>query len=136
MGDYLFGAALSGQTVWFLGSAVVGAAAMLLYTLVRVFTRGLPKGSVAVALGDILFFVLLAALEFVFLFLLPQNALRWFHILGQVLGGALFWLTLAPFCFKLFLWFKKTMGCFCEKVFVFTANKKPTDPAEKAEEEK
>lgn len=136
MGDYLFGAALSGQTVWFIGSAAVGAAAMLLYTVVRVFTRELPRGSVAVAVGDIFFFVLLAALEFVFLFLLPQNALRWFHILGQVLGGMLFWLTLAPVCFKLFVFLKKLACSLCEKVISFTQRIRTRNEAQKAKVQK
>ena len=123
MGEYLHGAALSSQTVWFFGSIGVGAAAMLLYTLMRIFTRKMKKSFVAVAVWDILFFVLLTAMEFSFILMLPQNALRWFHILGQILGGVFFWATLSPFLFHLSMFFDKNLRLFGEKVFCFTPKK-------------
>jgi hypothetical protein len=103
MENNFLGAALWGQTGWFLGSLVVGAAAMLLYTIIRAFTRTINRWPFVVAAGDVLFFVLLGVLEFMFLYILPQNALRWFHLLGQILGGILFWVTLAPLCFGIFV---------------------------------
>lgn len=101
MENYLFGAALSGQTVWFLASVGFGAASMLLYSFVRSFTRNLPKVSFAVLVGDIIFFILFTLLQFVFLFIIPQNDLRWFHVLGQMIGGIIFWLLIAPMVFDI-----------------------------------
>ena len=132
----MYGAALSGQAVWFLGSVVVGAAAMLLYSLVRVFTRGMKKTSVAVALGDIIFFALLACLEFLFVFMLPQNAFRWFHLLGQVLGGILFWLTLAPFFFRFILTISKFFASIYEKTFDVAQRKNSLNNTDKNRESK
>ena len=79
--------------------------------------------TVAVAVGDILFFGLLGALEFMFLFFLPQNALRWFHILGQILGGVLFWVLLAPLCFKFAVFLRQKLAAITAKVIGFTVAK-------------
>ena len=92
---------LASQTLWFVCSMGVGAVAALLYTLLRSFTRRLPRRSIGVAAGDAFFWLVIAALEFAVILSMPQNRFRWFHLLGQGIGAILFWLTMAPFVFRI-----------------------------------
>lgn len=102
---------LAGQTVWFGWSVAFGAAAMLLYTLVRALTRRARRGPVLAA-ADLLFALLLGGLEFGFLVLVPQNKLRWFYLVGQLLGAVLFWSTAAPVFFRFFGAFERVLSRF------------------------
>jgi len=89
---------LASQTRWFLLSCLFGAWAAMLYTLVGAAARLLPRGSPWVAAGDVLYWAAVTAAEFLFLCSLPQNALRWFHALGQGIGALLFHVTAASNC--------------------------------------
>ncbi len=92
---------LAGQTVWFGWAMCVGALAMLLYTLVRGITRRC-NAFWAVFAADLFYAALLFGLEFCFLVLLPHNKLRWFYLVGQLIGAVLFWCTAAPVCLRFF----------------------------------
>jgi hypothetical protein len=89
---------LSQQTIWFLWSLVLGAVCMLIYTVLRVALGSTKKNGIVV-LVDIIFFLVVALLEFLFVIMLPMNSMRWFYVAGQVIGGAIFRAGFSPYIF-------------------------------------
>lgn len=91
---------LSQQTLWFAASIAVGGLDVLIYVVFRAVVRHTQKAATTIA-TDILYFLVIAVVEFVFITLLPHNALRWFHIVGHTAGAVVVWLGIAPTIFRL-----------------------------------
>lgn len=109
---------LADQTIWFLWAVAYGFVVMPLYTFLRAGICKIKSRGVT-ATADILFFLVIAVLEFVFTSVLPMNTLRWFHIAGQFMGAALYWVTLAPVLSKFFSFFYSGILNFIKALFYF-----------------
>jgi len=91
---------LAQQTLWFLMSLLLGGGIAAFYALLRAVTHRLPRRSVGTALGDCFFCMAMGAMEFVFILMLPANAFRWFHFVGQVIGAVLLRITVGRMIFR------------------------------------
>ena len=104
---YHISVSLADQTVWFFFSIVVGALIMLVYTLTHGIARILFSHPLLIAVSDVFCFILIFAIEFGCVIFLPQNTLRWFYLLGQIIGGIVFRLLVSPHFYAVFRWIDK-----------------------------
>ena len=88
------GFTVAGQTWVFLGSLLVGALLGLLYDIFRITRLALPLPAPVVFCEDLCFCLLAAAATFSYLLMAVEGQLRFFVLLGEGLGWALYRLTL------------------------------------------
>ena len=88
------------QTLWFAAAIFVGGLDILIYVMLRAVARQVKTRAFTIA-ADLLFFLVVAVFEFIFITQLPFNALRWFHLVGHIIGAVIIWFELAPFLFRI-----------------------------------
>ena len=78
----------------FLSSMALGAALMILYDIIRIFRRILPRGIVWVSVEDILYWLFFGTSVFILLYRENDGAIRGFIVGGIALGLSLYYLLL------------------------------------------
>lgn len=98
---------IAGDVTFFLAAVFLGAVAVLVYDLLRVWRRFRPQTLFAVSLQDFFYWFLLGLAGFRLIYSYNDGTLRGFTFLGIGLGAALYSLTLGRFfvkyCLKLLL---------------------------------
>ncbi len=85
---------LAEQTLIFLQSLLVGAALGLLYDVFRISRVAFPTSTQVVFVEDILFFIVCSLVTFFFGLTVIEGTLRFFLIIGELLGAILYYFTL------------------------------------------
>lgn len=97
---------------WFLlYSVLLGIAITFVYDCLRIFRRVFSHGIFWVSLEDMIYWIFVAFSIFYMLYYENDGALRWFAVLGMILGMLLFNKTISPVfvtCIsRLLIWIKK-----------------------------
>ncbi|MBE6905618.1 MAG: hypothetical protein E7476_05065 [Ruminococcaceae bacterium] len=92
------------QTWMFLASVALGAALGVCYDVFRILRIAIPHRTVAVVAEDILFFALCAAATFCFLLAAGDGQLRAFIIIGEAVGGILYYCTIGVLIIGIARW--------------------------------
>jgi spore cortex biosynthesis protein YabQ len=83
------------QTTAFLWAIFVGAALGLLYDSFRILRIAIPCGNTFIAVQDVLFFITCALVTFLFLLGQAEGKVRFFLLVGELLGGVLYFSTIS-----------------------------------------
>ena len=83
------------QTMVFLQSMVLGALLGLLFDDFRIIRIAIPATKLFVAMQDIVFFAVCAAATFLFLLSGADGKVRFFLIIGEVLGAVIYFCSLS-----------------------------------------
>ena len=86
---------LAQQTAAFLWAILIGGMLALLYDAFRILRIAIPFSDIFVALQDILFFCVCAAVTFIYLLSQADGKVRAFLLLGIFLGAVLYFSTLS-----------------------------------------
>lgn len=92
------------QTWMFLASVALGAALGVCYDVFRILRIAIPHRSAAVIAEDILFFALCAAATFCFLLAAGDGQLRAFVLIGEAIGGILYYCTVGVLVIGMAKW--------------------------------
>lgn len=92
---------VSAQAMEFLLSCILGAGLGLLFDVFRIIRLAGKCGKIAVFFQDILFLLVCTAVTFLFLLRESSGEVRIFIIGGEILGAALYYLTLGALVMKL-----------------------------------
>ena len=90
------GISLAGQTRNFVVSLGMGAAFGFLYDCFRFLRLLWPSSSLFVFLQDLAYFLLCAGLTFSFMVTENQGEVRFFIVIGELLGLCFYWVTAGP----------------------------------------
>lgn len=85
---------LADQTVAFLGAIALGAALGLLYDFFRITRVAFPTPRVVIFAEDVLYFLICAAITFLYLMGWVQGKIRVFLLLGELVGWILYYFTI------------------------------------------
>lgn len=88
------GISVTGQSVVFLSACVFGMVLGLVYDIFRIIRVAVPHGGLAVFIEDVLFFLLCAVSTFLFLLYMSAGEIRFFVIIGEILGAALYYFSI------------------------------------------
>lgn len=89
--------AIVGDVRFFLASVLLGITAAFCYDLLRVWRRLYKQSLFFVSLQDFVYWFFLGFSGFLLIYRYNAGILRFFVLLGIVLGGALYWGTLGRF---------------------------------------
>ena len=78
------------QGVLFLHAMALGVVMIFCYDLLRIFRRGVPHGTVWIAVEDMFFWLLSAFVLFRLMYEENDGKLRWFVIMGVLVGMILY----------------------------------------------
>jgi spore cortex biosynthesis protein YabQ len=92
---------VSNQALVFISACVVGACLGALYDLFRIIRLAVPCGKAAVFFQDLIFVLACTAVTFLFVLRESSGVVRFFIILGELLGAVLYSLTLGILVMKL-----------------------------------
>ena len=81
----------------FLHAIAFGVALIFGYDLLRIFRRGVPHGTVWIAVEDMFFWLISAFVLFQLMYEENDGKLRWFVIMGVLLGMILYNVSLSRF---------------------------------------
>ena len=81
----------------FLHAMAFGVALIFCYDLLRIFRRGVPHGTVWIAVEDMFFWLISAFVLFQLMYEENDGTLRWFVIMGVLLGMILYNVSLSRF---------------------------------------
>ena len=81
-------------------SFLTGIYVTFVYDLLRIFRRVVPQGEFLVSLEDIAFWVYCALKVFLLMYRESNGTLRWFAVLGAILGMALYRRLASPLLVK------------------------------------
>lgn len=82
------------QSVNFLMSCALGMFLGAIYDVFRITRKAFPLPSVLIAAEDILFFLICAFLSFTYMMNFSEGRLRWFVLVGQLLGACVYYFTI------------------------------------------
>ena len=88
------------QTIAFLTACLFGVALGAIYDVFRIFRIAIPCGKIAVFIQDIIFFVLSATLSFLFMLYTNTGEIRFFYILGELIGFTIYYFTIGILVYK------------------------------------
>lgn len=88
------GISVTQQTWMFVASIALGAALGVCYDVFRILRIAVKHPTVAVLAEDILFFAICAAATFCFLLAAGDGQLRAFILIGELIGGILYYCTI------------------------------------------
>lgn len=88
------------ENVFLLHAFLLGAEITFLYDILRILRRVFVHGTGMISLEDIAFWIYCAGKVFLLMFRESNGNLRWFAVLGAVLGMYLYHRTFSPFLVK------------------------------------
>lgn len=93
-----------GELQFFAFSLLRGILILLIYDLIRIFRRVVPHGAAAIALEDILYWLLTAFLIFQLLYRENDGTIRGYALLAVGLGMLVYYRTLSKFLVNALAW--------------------------------
>lgn len=91
---------MANENVFLLYALLMGIFITFLYDILRIFRRVVPHGNFMVSLEDIGFWIYCAAEVFLLMYHESDGILRWFAVLGALMGMMLYRKTVSPFLVK------------------------------------
>lgn len=91
---------VSSQVYVFLVMAAAGIGCGFLFDLLRVWRRLLRPGKISTGISDLIFWLIVSASIFAILFTINNGELRWFELLGLILGSMIYFLAFSRTCMK------------------------------------
>lgn len=88
------GLSVGGQSLTFLLSVVLGAGLGALYDLFRISRKAFALPAILIAIEDLLYFFLCAFATFCYMLGATDGRVRWFILLGELLGAVIYHFTL------------------------------------------
>lgn len=92
--------AVAQPVILFLEACVLGVLLGVLYDVFRILRLALPHGKIIVFVEDILYFFLITVISFAFVLLWADGVVRSFLLLGELLGGVVYFFTLSLLILK------------------------------------
>ncbi|WP_052446666.1 spore cortex biosynthesis protein YabQ [Candidatus Soleaferrea massiliensis] len=92
---------VSAQTLLFLQSCLLGAVLGVIYDVFRILRISFKNGSILIFLEDALFFIICAVLTFCFMLMSNDGQIRFFILLGEVIGFILYYFTIGALVMKI-----------------------------------
>ncbi|MBQ0110722.1 MAG: spore cortex biosynthesis protein YabQ [Oscillospiraceae bacterium] len=86
----------SAQPTVFLFSLLLGAALCVCYDIIRLLKRGIKMHTAVVFALDILYALFAAIVTFCFMLVCSGGVIRWFIILGEIIGFVIFRVAFSP----------------------------------------
>lgn len=93
-------AVITSENQFLLLSFFTGVQITFLYDLLRIFRRVMPQGEVMVSLEDIAFWIYCTFKVFLLMYRESNGTLRWFAVLGALMGMGLYRKLVSPFLVK------------------------------------
>ena len=98
-------------------SLLAGAGLFLLYDILRIISRILPHGTVAVGIEDFFYWLVCTGVVFVMLYRENDGMVRGFALLGMAVGTVLYYLLLSRYVVSLHVFLLKSVLQLLHKVF-------------------
>jgi len=92
--------AISQELFFFLKAILTGCFILFIYDLIRIFRRVVKHGGISIALEDLIYWILMAAIIFVMMYKENDGAIRGFAIVGIFLGMLVYGSSLSKFVVK------------------------------------
>lgn len=92
---------IAGQTISFFQACLLGAVLGILYDVFRILRVAFPAGKGAVFVQDIIFWFLCSVVTFLFLLSSVDGVIRMFLIIGEIIGGVLYHMTIGVVVMKI-----------------------------------
>lgn len=112
---------ISGQTLDFLLSCLLGVGLGALYDVFRILRLAFWHGKIIIGIQDILFFALAAVSSFLFMLFRCEGQLRFYVLLGELLGFIVYYFTVGFLVIRMskciIHWIKKILF-FLYKIFI------------------
>ncbi len=99
-----------GEAVVFGNAMLLGAGLMMLYDVIRIFRRIIPRGIIWVSIEDLCYWIVFGFSVFVLLYRETDGAIRGFIVGGIALGLILYYVIFSRWLMKWitrFIWFLK-----------------------------
>ncbi len=91
---------MESENIFLLHALLMGIFITFVYDILRIFRRVIPHGSFLVSLEDIGFWIYCAAKVFILMYHESDGTLRWFAVLGALVGMFLYRKTVSPLFVK------------------------------------
>lgn len=91
---------MADENVFLLYALLMGIFITFLYDILRIFRRVIPHGNFLVSLEDIAFWIYCAAEVFLLMYRESNGTLRWFAVLGAMVGMLAYKKLVSPFLVK------------------------------------
>lgn len=91
---------MANENVFLLYALLMGIFITFVYDLLRIVRRVIPHGNFCISLEDILFWIYCAAKVFLLMYHESDGTLRWFAILGAMVGMLLYKKLVSPYFVK------------------------------------
>lgn len=101
---------MADENVFLLYALLMGIFITFIYDILRIFRRVVPHGSFLVSLEDMGFWIYCAARVFLLMYHESDGTLRWFAVLGALVGMTTYKKLVSPF-------FVKYMSLLFKKIF-------------------
>lgn len=88
---------LEKEAILFLHSVLTGVIVFALYMCLQVLRRLIPHKKCMIQIEDFLYWILMAVYLFVQIYHTNNGKIRWYSVLGIVVGGVLLWKSFAIF---------------------------------------
>ncbi len=89
---------VSAQAYVFFVMVAAGLGSGLVFDMFRAWRRLLRPGSVSTGIGDLLFWLLVSVGIFFVIFTVNNGEIRWFELVGLILGGLIYFLAFSHSC--------------------------------------
>ena len=99
MTDYIYSLSLASQTKGFLFSLGFGFMMGMVYDMFRLVRVSISKGKKIQIIFDIIYFILLAFVTFIFFITINEGEIRIYLLLGEAIGFAVYSLSLGTIVF-------------------------------------
>lgn len=91
---------VTSQVYVFFVMAAAGIGCGFLFDLLRVWRRLLRPGKISTGISDLIFWLVISASIFAIIFTVNNGELRWFELLGLILGCMIYFLAFSHICMK------------------------------------
>lgn len=91
---------MDNENVFLFYALLMGIFITFVYDILRIFRRVIPHGNVLISLEDIVFWIYCAVKVFLLMYHESNGMLRWFAVLGALVGMFLYKKMVSPFLVK------------------------------------
>lgn len=104
---------MANENEFLLHALLMGIFITFVYDILRIFRRVIPHNSFFISLEDLVFWIYCGAEVFLLMYHESNGTLRWFAVIGALVGMVLYKKLLSPFLVKyLSLALRKVLGIF------------------------
>ncbi len=102
---------MENENIFLLHALLMGIFITFVYDLLRIFRRVVPHGNLLISLEDMVFWIYCAIKVFLMMYHESNGTLRWFAVLGAMVGMLLYKKLVSPYLVKyVSLGLKKVLG--------------------------